>query len=210
MEEPSRKPYPMPTLQNINLEHITQRTSLSLYKRGETMRILNFDLIRNMPRPATRAAMKINKDIIACEVGVWYGKNAKNIYDHLNIKKLYLVDPYIPYNDEKTIYGIMKAKQSAIRRLRDCDRVEWIFEDSNKVIDEEMIKENLDFVYLDGFHDYETVKKECEYFWSKINKGGVLSGNDIDASPVTKAVWEFSNKINQVPQILKQDWIFIK
>jgi len=36
-----------------------------------------------------------NKKINVCEVGVYYGVNARSMDNNLNIDNLYLIDPYI-------------------------------------------------------------------------------------------------------------------
>lgn len=36
----------------------------------------------------------------------------------------------------------------------------------------------LDFLYLDGAHDYATVKEELQLMWRNIRPGGVLAGHD--------------------------------
>lgn len=40
---------------------------------------------------------------------------------------------------------------------------------------------SLDFVYLDGAHDYENVKKEMEPYFERLRPGGVLAGHDYQA-----------------------------
>ncbi len=35
-----------------------------------------------------------------------------------------------------------------------------------------------DFIYLDGAHDYENVKKELPIYWDMVKPGGVLAGHD--------------------------------
>jgi len=35
-----------------------------------------------------------------------------------------------------------------------------------------------DFIYLDGAHDYENVKRELTPYWNLLNKGGILAGHD--------------------------------
>ncbi len=37
---------------------------------------------------------------------------------------------------------------------------------------------SIDFVYLDGAHEYEVVKLELPLFFAKVRKGGVLAGHD--------------------------------
>jgi len=42
----------------------------------------------------------------------------------------------------------------------------------------EIADESIDFIYLDGAHDYENVKKELAPYYSKVRKGGLLAGHD--------------------------------
>lgn len=49
-------------------------------------------------------------------------------------------------------------------------------------LDEMLLKqlpnESFDFIYLDGDHSYEGVKKEMFEYWPKVKKGGMLAGHD--------------------------------
>ncbi|GAH48299.1 unnamed protein product [marine sediment metagenome] len=44
-------------------------------------------------------------NLIGAEIGVLYGINAKHLLQALNINKLYLIDPYIPYPEYLDIKG---------------------------------------------------------------------------------------------------------
>jgi predicted O-methyltransferase YrrM len=37
---------------------------------------------------------------------------------------------------------------------------------------------SIDVLYLDGAHDYETVKAEIIYYWPKVKQGGFIAGHD--------------------------------
>jgi predicted O-methyltransferase YrrM len=53
--------------------------------------------------------------------------------------------------------------------------------------------ESIDFLFLDGSHAYEDVKKDLKLWYPKVKKGGVISGHDymwIDRR-VKRAVDEF-------------------
>ena len=41
------------------------------------------------------------------------------------------------------------------------------------------IPEKLDFVYIDGNHAYEYVKKDIGLYYPKLKKGGVIGGHDV-------------------------------
>jgi hypothetical protein len=51
------------------------------------------------------------------------------------------------------------------------------FSTDKKMIDS-VPKGSVDFVYLDGAHDYKYVKEELEPYWEMIAPGGVLAGHD--------------------------------
>jgi len=51
---------------------------------------------------------------------------------------------------------------------------------------------SLDFVFIDAAHDYESVKKDINAWFSKVKKGGAIGGHDYEwCADVQKAVHEF-------------------
>lgn len=50
--------------------------------------------------------------------------------------------------------------------------------------------ESLDFVYIDGSHDYESVKEDILAWIPKVKIGGVIAGHDYDHAGVKQAVDE--------------------
>lgn len=53
-----------------------------------------------------------------------------------------------------------------------------------------LVKNKVDFVFIDGDHTYEGVKRDIEAWLPKIKKRGFIAGHDIDMSSVKKAVTE--------------------
>lgn len=51
--------------------------------------------------------------------------------------------------------------------------------------------ESLDFVFIDGFNDYQSVKDDIEHWYPKVKRGGYIAGDDFDWDGVNKAVKEF-------------------
>ena len=37
-----------------------------------------------------------------------------------------------------------------------------------------------DFIYIDGYHDYKSIKRDIKTWWPKLKKGGILSGHDYE------------------------------
>lgn len=68
---------------------------------------------------------------------------------------------------------------------------------------------SLDFIFIDGSHEYEDVKEDLFIWYSKVKKGGTIAGHDYTTYPgVKKAVDEFFNP-GEI-KIVKSYWIFKK
>lgn len=63
--------------------------------------------------------------------------------------------------------------------------------------------ESLDFVYIDGAHDYISVKQDIEHWYPKVKVGGHIAGDDFDIwAGVPAAVREyFGNDFNIIRDI---------
>ena len=74
------------------------------------------------------------------------------------------------------------------------------------------IENELDFVYIDASHSYESVKEDMENYWTKVRKGGLLAGHDLPMYPVAKAVVEFAtkNNLDVISKFKDGEWIIIK
>jgi hypothetical protein len=133
----------------------------------------------------------------------------------LNINRLFLIDPYTPYVDarnkiENSYIDTFKRAQYVLRHY--LDRVTFIKQESEYAITQ--VPDELDFVYIDGNHNYEFVKKDIDLYWSKVREGGVLGGHDF--SPyyygLAQAVIEFAQKNGLVVNATttQPDWWFNK
>lgn len=126
-----------------------------------------------------------DKPLVGCEIGVKEGVNALRILKTLNIKKLFLVDPYVPYSEplfpvNASLVYQDRMKDEARRFLKDyADRTAWVYETSDHAV---YGLPKLDFCYIDGDHSYEYVKRDIINYWALIRKGGVLGGHDFTTS----------------------------
>lgn len=173
------------------------------------------EVIRTRPKEAIKFAKNYfkNKKIIGIEIGVLKGENSCEILKNLNISKLYLIDPYTKYEDYKkdqNYDNVKLAEKISKKRLKKYkNKVVWVKEYSQNAI--KKIQEKVDFVYVDGNHEYEYVKKDLELYWEKLKEGGVLSGHDIQYLGVSRAVLEFANKKKlNVHFGDRRDWWIVK
>jgi len=149
------------------------------------------------------------RSIIGAEIGVLNGVNAENILKNLSVTKLYLIDPYKLYQEfsRHNDKDMNEVEVTAHKRLdRFAHRTVWIKKTSDEAVED--IKEKLDFIYIDGNHAYEFVKKDMENYYSLLKEGGILAGHDIAYKGVMTAFTEFAK--DKISCVLPPDWIIIK
>ena len=166
--------------------------------------------IRPMMRKFFHNYQKKN-DLIGVEIGTQRGINAKNILQNFDMKKLYLIDPYIKY-EEYTEDLIGDAYDTAKNNLQQyMSRIEFIYKKSEEAVND--VQDNLDFVYIDGNHAYEYVKRDVELYYPKVITGGYIGGHDFDIKypGVVKAVKEFVRKHDMTNRWFHHnDWLIVK
>ena len=161
-------------------------------------------------RPSTKFLLKYykNTSITGAEIGVDYGLNAKTILKILNLKKLYLIDPYIQKLDN--VSGDERFNSAKKYLSKYNEKIIFIRKTSEDAIND--IPSNLDFIYIDGLHDYENIKKDIELYYPKVKSGGILGGHDFWGNEigVCKAVLEFVENNNLKLYGELTDWWIIK
>ena len=138
-----------------------------------------------------------NQVIVGAEVGVSNGIHAVNILQNMpNVKLLYLVDPYLEGSIWESHKGpakqrILEATKTATKQkmFPFVNRTQWIYKQFEECTQEDV--EPLDFIYIDGNHAYDHIKKDIELAGQLVKKGGVIGGHDIGSLGVDRAVKEF-------------------
>jgi ubiquinone/menaquinone biosynthesis C-methylase UbiE len=172
-----------------------------------------FDEVNNIKKNKRDFLLELMpKNSISAEVGVWKGEFSKKILKIVQPKELHLIDPW-KFESEQIYknawYGRKIGSQNAIDQIYDfvtkqfCQEVE-----NNRVFIHRNLSTNtgnsfsdnyFDWVYIDGNHLYEFVKKDLELFYRKVKKGGYICGDDYEEGGwwkggVKKAVDEFLQK----------------
>lgn len=154
---------------------------------------------------------KDKKDLVGVEVGVYLGHNAFNVMKNLPIEKLYLIDPYMPWIEKGKLHDLPELERKARHRVKPYnDKLIWIKKTSFDAVND--IPNGIDFVYIDGNHDYEYISKDIELYYPKIKSGGVIAGHDFNTCflGIVKAVIDFSKKNSLQLQGKEVDWWFVK
>jgi hypothetical protein len=176
-----------------------------------------------LPYPRDFILKRLPPQPLCCEIGVWRGDFSKRIHSIAKPKKLFLIDPWLFFDD------ISYAKDKLTKYTQEAQDTRYasvlkIFQnqiDNGSVSILRMTsKEALpqfddnffDFVYIDGNHEYEFVKFEIENYYTKTKPGGILSGDDYRLLGVQTAVNEFiaKNNLHKYLEIKNDQFVITK
>jgi predicted O-methyltransferase YrrM len=149
------------------------------------------------------------------EVGTWKGMSAaymaveiinsnKDIkFDCIDIWDYLDTQSDIPEGSFENLYEIFLNNISPVKHIINPIReLSW---DGAKHYGDK----SLDFVFIDAAHDYESVKKDINAWFSKVKDGGTIAGHDYAwCEDVRKAVHEFFDKKDI--QVIEGCWMFNK
>ncbi len=113
------------------------------------------------------------------EVGVFSGYYSEVLCQTIPNLKLYCIDPwevYPGYRDRKFEPNMREAYETAQTKLAPFD-VEIIKKYSLDAA-KDFKDKSLDFVYIDGNHEYKYVKQDIEAWTPKVRQGGIVAGDD--------------------------------
>ena len=123
----------------------------------------------------------IKPDWIGVEIGVAEGDSAVALFGH-GVKFLYMIDPWAPYpEDGRADFHEERFRQALERTTPHCGRRAHLRMTSAEAA--RFVPPQLDFVWIDGNHQYEFVKSDIDLYWPKIKPGGLLCGHDYCNSP---------------------------
>lgn len=112
---------------------------------------------------------------VGAEIGVRMGTNALAIFNRVPGVKLYCIDPwgaYLRVTDkvQETYY------QRCVRKLQGQNAV--LIKKTSMDAVKDFEDNSLDFVYIDGRHDFDYVLADIIHWVPKVRNGGILSGHD--------------------------------
>lgn len=141
--------------------------------------------------------LKDKGPIKGLEIGCAEGTTTEFLLKELPQLTLWSIDPYEDYIDwnGNNLDKLNDKFINTMNRLKPySNRFKLIRKYSDDAI-RDFEDGFLDFIFIDGLHTYEQVKKDCENFYPKVKTGGLFSGHDFNnIKEVRDAVKEFAIK----------------
>jgi len=135
------------------------------------------------------------EEMTMIEIGSYAGESTKVFAE--NFKKVISVDPfqndYDPNDIACSYMDLTEVYNEFISTTKDYDNITHIRKTSDDAI-EDLRGVKVDFVYIDGLHTYEQVKKDIQNYQKIVKKNSFIGGHDYHK------VW--SGVINAVDETL--------
>ena len=161
-----------------------------------------YELVKSLPKTFRRGV----------EIGVWQGQFTGHMIAHTNMHVTgidpwcetashadvdYDAEDYNPFAFGEDGYLSQEARYvGSINILSQFNPTRWTLlrSFSHRVLP--YVSPEVDFVYIDGLHSYESVKEDIHDWFPKLKSGGILCGHDYNATnPGTiQAVDEFAEE----------------
>lgn len=130
---------------------------------------------------------------VGVEIGVDRGTFSYQLLSNSTYTFFYFVDPWMPYaeiNHERR-----EAEEAARLEISKFPERSAIIKCSSLEA-AGAIPAPIDFVYIDGAHDYYNVKTDIKVWWSRLTSKGMLAGHDFDLKSVQNVLQEeFAGRI---------------
>jgi hypothetical protein len=134
------------------------------------------------------------------EIGVSTGGHSDAILQRTQVEMLYSIDPWQTNPSLHMPHPVMFdiLHQRVVHRLKRYGNRSCILRNYSYNIVHQFANESLCFVFVDGDHNYQAVKKDLEDWWPKVRSGGIVGGDDYATSwpGVPQAVNEFFANLN--------------
>lgn len=160
------------------------------------------DLIKNVEK------------LVGIEIGSDVGETASYLLKTRQDLFLYCVDPYLTYIDWNG--NNLNDREDVLKKFCDTmkpykNRYKLLRMKSDDAVDQ-FLDNSVDFVFIDGLHEYEQTLKDCQNYWSKVKDGGLFCGHDYKTIPgVNRSVNEFAGSINKTVLTTVNDvWYYFK
>ena len=157
------------------------------------------------------------------EIGTDHGQYAGQLCQGIPGLKLCCVDPWVAYTEGGEIHTQKEMDEIYTEAFKRLSPYACIIERSTSMeAVERWSNDTLDFVFIDGNHEFPFVYEDIVEWTKKVRPGGIIAGHDYTEDPVRKygvieAVRKYTEENNIAPWFvfygggrLSPCWMFIK
>jgi len=137
------------------------------------------------------------------EIGVCRGDNMKYLLENCgNISHITGIDPYAEYPamTQEALNGYLIEAMQNLKKLMQDGRASVLLDRSSSAA-KRFSKNSIDFVYIDGNHEKDSVFEDLSLWYDAVKDGGIISGHDYSYGSVTLALKEFMSLAKISPKI---------
>lgn len=120
------------------------------------------------------------KNLVCAEIGVAYGEFSEQILQIMQPKELHLIDFYCWgdfFGKDYFEKSGLNHEQYVTKKFENNENVIIKKGYSHKVL-EKYPDDYFDYIYVDGGHDYDSVKKDISVLKRKVKNNGIIAFND--------------------------------
>jgi predicted O-methyltransferase YrrM len=157
----------------------------------------------------------IGDNLQIIEIGSYCGASSEIIATIFSNSIINCVDPWEQYTEEGSTYdlGRQALELKEAEQIFDSVALKYPNIRKNKISSiqyaDSIKSESIDFIYIDGNHQYSSVLEDIITWNKKVRIGGIIAGHDYGWPSVNKALIEFF-KTPPVHNFIDGSWFYIK
>jgi predicted O-methyltransferase YrrM len=157
------------------------------------------------------------------EIGTDHGQYAQQLCEGIPGLKLCCVDPWLAYTEGEEVHSQQEMDLIYLQALERLNPYGCIIERSTSIEVAKRVTDNtIDFVFIDGNHEYDYVLQDITEWTKKVKFGGIVCGHDYKEDKLRKygvieAVQKYTKDNHIAPWFvlhaggsLVDCWMFIK
>lgn len=110
---------------------------------------------------------------VCAEIGVDQGNFSEQILNSVKPKKLHLIDPWMEDHHQQHYFQVCERFSNEIA----SGRVE-VHRGKSQDVYERFPDEYFDWIYVDGNHNYNSVRRDLDLYYPKVKRYGLITGDD--------------------------------
>ena len=144
---------------------------------------------------------KLGQKIEGIEIGVCRGENITYCLESCsNIEKIIAIDPYLPFVDwngfEFSEDIMNKFFEITNKNFLNHPNKVLLLREKSEIIFNTIDNLEYDYIFIDGEHTYDALKRDLKNYYSKVKNGGLISGHDYNLPGISTAISDFKNENN--------------